>query len=234
MVRAMARALLASLSLAPIATVWAQDEPQNLVETAEVTLQNVLRDHPNSASLQENLSRARAVLIFPRVVRLSVVGGFSGGRAVLVVRGGDGWKGPLFYDVDTLSVGIQIGLAVSQMVMLVMTDKGVQRLLQDSANMGPHQSPGITIGTGTMSSKIPSADGGSASETAPEMLTFILPKGFYTGFSLDSQKIRLSEQLNREYYGKPMALSDMLVPGWVAPSKSDGLIRAVAGAASTK
>ena len=71
MVRAMARALLASVSLAPIATAWAQDEPQNLVETAEVTLQNVLRDHPNSASLQENLSRAHAVLIFPRVVGLS-------------------------------------------------------------------------------------------------------------------------------------------------------------------
>ena len=56
--------------------------------------------------------------------------------------------------------------------MLVMTDKGVQRLLQDSANAGPQKRASVMIGTSTMCSKVPSPDGGTAAETTPEMLTF--------------------------------------------------------------
>src|SRR4029079_7759206 len=68
--------------------------------------------------------------------------GGSGGRAVLLVRNAKTgrWSGPVFYTLATASVGFQAGVSVSQMMTLVMTDKGLNSLMSNSFKMGPDAS----------------------------------------------------------------------------------------------
>jgi hypothetical protein len=96
-------------------------EPEKLVSDARVTLNNFLRD-PDQTWIQENLSRARGVLIAPQIVRAGFIFGGSGGRGVLVSRDGRTWAGPAFYDLVTGSVGFQAGVDVSEVVIVVMTE----------------------------------------------------------------------------------------------------------------
>src|SRR5499427_292371 len=110
-------------------------EATRLVSEARITLLNFMRD-PNQTWIQQNLSSARGVLISPRILRAGFIVGGSGGRAVLVVRDGRTWAGPAFYDLVTASVGFQAGVDVSEAVIVVMTEKGLNSLISSSFKLG--------------------------------------------------------------------------------------------------
>ena len=110
-------------------------EPERLVADARTTLSNFIRD-PDQTWIQDNLSRARAVLIAPQIVRAGFIFGGSGGRAVLVARDGRTWAGPAFYNLATASVGFQAGVDVSEVIIVVMTDKGLNSLLASTFKVG--------------------------------------------------------------------------------------------------
>jgi lipid-binding SYLF domain-containing protein len=99
-------------------------EPEALVSDARTTLSNFIRD-PDQTWIQENLNRAKAVMIAPQIVKAGFIFGGSGGRAVLVARDGRTWSGPAFYNLATASVGFQAGVEVSEAIIVVMTDKGL-------------------------------------------------------------------------------------------------------------
>ena len=62
--------------------------------------------------------------------------GGSGGRGVLVARDGRAWAGPAFYNLATASVGFQAGVDVSEVIIVVMTDRGFNSLLSTSFKVG--------------------------------------------------------------------------------------------------
>src|SRR5215470_12872786 len=111
----------------------AQTQEQDLVNAAEASLDNFIRD-PDMTWLQQHIGSARGVLIAPQLVQAGFVFGGAGGRAVLFIRNDETgrWEGPAFYNLATASVGLQAGVAVSEVVTLIMTDKGVNTLLADS------------------------------------------------------------------------------------------------------
>src|SRR6266542_5061112 len=138
--KSMTRLLLvigASLLFASAGGALAQSEQQTLVDRADKTLSNFLRD-PDMTWLQRNIGRAKAVIIAPEVVKAGFIFGGSGGRAVTVARDEKTgkWAGPAFYTMATASVGFQAGVSVSEVVTLVMTEKGLNTLLADSVKLG--------------------------------------------------------------------------------------------------
>src|ERR1044071_9363917 len=63
----------------------AQTQQQDLVNSAETTFSNFIRD-PDMTWLQQHIGIARAVLIAPQMVKAGFIFGGSGGRGVLFVR----------------------------------------------------------------------------------------------------------------------------------------------------
>jgi lipid-binding SYLF domain-containing protein len=117
-----AAAMIAASALAFTATpAYAQNEAQVLVDKADLTLTDFLRD-PQMTWLQQNIGRAKGVLIVPEIVKAGFIIGGSGGRGLLVAKESAGkWVGPAFYTLATASVGFQAGVAVSENITLVMT-----------------------------------------------------------------------------------------------------------------
>ncbi|HKY36683.1 MAG TPA: lipid-binding SYLF domain-containing protein [Polyangiaceae bacterium] len=82
---------------------------QDIVERSAAAFTN-LRDHAGVAVVDGYLERARGVMIFPRLVKASLILGGEGGNGVLVAKGADGnWSNPAFYSLGAPSVGFQIG-----------------------------------------------------------------------------------------------------------------------------
>src|SRR5437764_12391746 len=177
------RSALAVLGLALVASVptvaSAQADQQALVNEAEATFQNFLRD-PEMTWMQKNLSKARGVLIAPSIAKAGFILGGSGGRAVFVARDANGkWAGPAFYTLATASIGFQAGVSVSENVTLVMTEKGLNSLLSSSFKMGADAS----IATGPIGA-------GAKSDAVADLITFSRDKGVYGGVNLDGTVVK--------------------------------------------
>jgi SH3 domain-containing YSC84-like protein 1 len=215
--RSASLALIATTALAFVpVSASAQSEEQKLVNKAEATLSNMLRD-PEMTWLQQNIGRARGVLIAPEIVKAGFIFGGSGGRAVLVAKEGGKWHGPSFYTMATASVGFQAGVQVSENVTLVMTEKGMNSMLAANFKIGGDAS----VAAGPVGA-------GAKSDITADLIAFSRAKGVYGGVNLDGTLVNLSDDWNKAYYGKPVQPVDILIRGAVRNKGADKLLGDVA------
>jgi lipid-binding SYLF domain-containing protein len=223
------RSLLVGLAAALAATVFAggasaQSEQQKLVQSADATFSNFERD-PEMSWFQRNIGRAKAVLIAPNVVKAGFIVGGSGGQAVLVARDSKSgrWAGPVFYEMATASIGFQAGVAASETIVLVMSEKGMQSLLGSQFKFGGDAS----VAAGPVGK-------GAQSDVVSDFVAFSRSKGLYGGLNLDGTSVRVSDDWNANYYGKKVTAGD-IVAKRTAPAKgSQKLVGDVAKAAAKK
>jgi lipid-binding SYLF domain-containing protein len=194
-------------------------QPEKLVSDAQVTLNNFLRD-PDQTWIQQNLGRAKGILIAPQIVKAGFIFGGSGGRAVLVAKEGGTWVGPAFYDLATASVGFQAGVEVSEVVVVVMTDKGLNSLLSNSFKIGGDAS--VAVGP---------VGAGAKSTVTADLISFTRAKGIYGGLNLDGTVVHSNVGWNDAYYGGSNVLPpDILVRKMAQSPKSRALLSEVASA----
>ena len=141
-------------------------------------------------------------MIAPEIVKAGFIVGGSGGRAVVLARDAAGkWVGPAFYTLATASVGFQAGVAVSEAVTLVMTEKGLNSLLATSVKLGGDAS----VAAGPVGA-------GAKSDVVADFVTFSRAKGVYGGLNLDGTVITATNEWNEKYYSKkPLLAPDILV-----------------------
>ena len=212
---------VAAASLFPV-SASAQSEQQKLVNAADATLSNFMRD-PEMTWLQQNIGRARAVLIAPEIVKAGFIFGGSGGRAVLVAREGGKWRGPAFYTMATGTVGFQAGVSVSEGITLVMSEKALNSMMAANFKMGGDAS----VAAGPVGA-------GAKSDVAADMIAFTRSKGIYGGLNLDGTLVNLSDDWNKAYFGKPVLPPDILIRGTVTNKGASKLLANVAKAAGRK
>src|SRR6202521_95804 len=126
---ALSRRLFLSLpAAAPAASLirpaFALSEPQQLVEKSRIAFLDIITDE-NYSEMREYVKRARAMIIFPELVKGAFIIGGEGGSGVLVGRGSQGWSDPAFYTLASGSFGLQIGGQVAELVLTIMTGKGL-------------------------------------------------------------------------------------------------------------
>ena len=199
----------------------AQTDQQKLVGQAEITLSNFLRD-PDMKWLQQNFGRAKAVLIAPEIVKAGFIFGGSGGRSVLFARDAKSgeWRGPVFYNMGTASVGFQAGVEVSEAITLVMTEKGFNSLLATSVKLGGDAS----VAAGPVGA-------GAKSDVVADLIAFSRSKGVYGGLNLDGTVLTAADDWNQAYYGKKVLPPDVLIRGDAKSAQADKLRAEIAKAA---
>ena len=206
-------AMLAASAAFVSPSALAQKDPQAALAASEATLANFLRD-PDMDWLQRNFPRARAVLISPEIVKAGFIFGGSGGRGVVYAKDPKSgkWLGPVFYNLATASVGFQAGIAVSEGVTLVMTEKGFNSLLVPSFKMGGDAS----VAAGPVGA-------GAKSDIVADLVTFNRSKGVYGGLNFDGTVVTASDDWNQKFYGKKVLPPDILVRGTVKNPAGDKL-----------
>ncbi len=216
--------VVAASSVLVAPAVQAQSDQQKLVTAAEKTLSDFLRD-PDMTWMQQNIGRAKAVLIAPEIVKAGFIFGGSGGHALVVAHDAKSgkWMGPAFYSLATASVGFQAGVQVSEDITLVMTDKGMNSLLSTSFKMGGDAS----VAAGPVGA-------GAKSDVVADLISFSRSKGVYGGLNLDGTVVKTNDDWNAAYYGKKALAPDILVRASAQNKQADKLLADVAAAAKKK
>ena len=208
-------AMIAAAAIGFVANANAQGEQQVLIDQATTTLSNFMRD-PEMKWLQQNIGRAKAVLISPEIVKAGFIVGGSGGRAVLVARNGGKWVGPAFYTLATASIGFQAGVAASEMVTLVMTDKGMNSMMASSFKFGGDAS----VAAGPVGA-------GAQSNVTADLIAFSRSKGVYGGLNLDGTVVSSNGDWDKAYYGKAVLPPDILMKSAASNKGADKLLAEV-------
>jgi lipid-binding SYLF domain-containing protein len=200
-------------------------DAKQLVEKSKLTFDKFVATK-ELAAFRDLLKKAKGVFISPQMLEGAFVFGVSGGSGVLVARdpGTGSWNGPAFYSVGEVSFGLQAGGKASEVVMLAMTDRGVNALLSPSVKLGADV--GVAAG--------PVGAGASAATAniSADILTFALSKGLYAGVSLEGAVVAVRNEWNGAYYSKPgVTPTDILIRKDVKNPESAKLIAAVSKAA---
>lgn len=188
-------------ALAGCATPDTRTATQSQLRTAQATLQD-FRSDPDMTWFRDHVKDARAIIIAPNITRAGFVFGGSGGEAVVFSRDRPGgpWVGPAFYNMGAGSVGFQFGVDVSQVVVLVMSERGANALL----------SPKFTLG-GDASVAVGPVGAGAAASVTADFVSFARAKGLYAGVSLGGAVIAPDNDANAAYYGRAASPVDILV-----------------------
>lgn len=180
----------------------AQSTQQVVIDGARKTLADLRRD-PAFGNALPLLRQARAVLIVPRLLKGGFIVGGEVGQGVLLARTRSGWSAPVFCEIGTASFGLQVGLEESEVVLLVMTQRALEGLLQDEFKIGGQA--GIAVAT--LGSGVEGAIGGAS---APDLVVWSSSTGVYGGLTIDGSIIRARPGLNAAFYGRPVAPRDVL------------------------
>ncbi len=113
------------------------DDQEDLLIRAIFDLDELL-DNVERGVPEALLARAKGIVVFPTLYKAGLIGGAQIGRGVASVRyQGDGpWGPPAFVRLKGLSFGLQAGVKSMDLVLLVMTDRGVKNLFRKSASLG--------------------------------------------------------------------------------------------------
>lgn len=221
--------LIASMLFAGFSITASAAEPdelaaaQEVVDNAVVTLGNFASD-AKQIWFRENVSKARALFIVPRLGKGGIIIGGSGGRGLVVVKDPESgtWSQPAFYTVGSASVGLQIGAQEAEVIYLVMTDGGMSALMDTKFQLGADGS--IAAG--------PIGVGAQAATT--DILSFSRSVGLFGGITAEGTVIQPDSERNEAYYGQPISASEILLRGTVHNADAGPLVAKVAATAAPK
>jgi len=197
-------ALMGVLATAP-GQARAQAEQQAIVDRATLAVQELLLPSERAENVTPLLRRARAVMVCPRLFRAGFIFGGQGGDCLLVARdGGGSWSSPAFYTMGSGSVGFQIGVQDAQVMMIVLTERGLNAIMDSQFKVGADASVAFAhLGAGVQ--------GATTAAVGADIVTFARTRGLYAGLSLEGSILNFRSADNRAYYGRDVSARGLVV-----------------------
>lgn len=212
---------LAALPLVSTRALAADD--QNLIDQARITVDSFAADG-NYADMRRRLPSAKGVLVLPQLIKGSFIIGGEGGSGVLLARTPQGWSQPAIYTLAAGSIGLQIGGEVSEVMLLLMSDRAVEAILRNEFKLGADASVAAgPVGTGIEAS--------TTTNMGADILSYARAKGLAAGVSVEGAVITARHSRNQAYYGRSAHPRDILYNNAVQNPGTQALRNALQAAA---
>ncbi len=197
-------------------TVYAaMNKEQERLENAGVVMQEVLNVPENIP--QSVMDKAECVIVFPSVLKGAFVVGGSYGRGAMVCRTGEHFRGPwgspAMYALEGGSVGFQIGGEATDLVLLVMNDRGANAILDSQVKLGGDAS----VAAGPVG-RDASAD--TDATLRAEVLSYSRSRGLFAGISLEGASLRPDNDATADVYGRKLTAREIVMSGKIGVPES--------------
>src|SRR5499427_6469182 len=196
-----------------------KDEVKRLSEAS--TILTDLRGTPEKG-IPENLwEKAQCVMVIPSMKKAAFVVGGEYGSGVMSCRS-DGWSAPVFMQIAKGSWGLQIGAESTDLVLLIMNRRGLDKLLADKVSLGADAS--VAAG--------PVGRTGAAATDAQlttEMLSYSRSQGVFAGIDLSGGVLRPDKEADARGYGTHVSARDIAVENHrvIAPEQATPFLNAL-------
>jgi len=210
--------LALALAYAPLLAGDEKSKTDNRLDDAASLFSEVM-GAPDRAIPQGLLNRAQCIVLVPGLKKAAMLVGAKYGRGYAVCRaaGGEGWGPPAAIRIEGGSVGAQIGVSSTDVVLLVMNERGMRRLTRSK----------FTIGAEATAAAGPVGRDATAQTDAlmtAEILSWSRSRGLFGGISLDGATLRNDLDENQAMYGQRWNSRQILTSGAKVPAGAVKLI----------
>ena len=180
-------------------------EEERLGESASVLQLILAGDLPVNI-----LNKADCVLVFPNVRKVAIGIGGSYGRGALVCRKGatmnGSWGAPAMYSLDQGSIGVQLGSTSTDFVLVIMSQKGADQILNGKSKLGSDAAAAAGP-TGAAATSY------NSDTMKVDVLTYSRSKGLFAGVSLTGASMDTDNDANKALYGKEISAKNIVGGG---------------------
>lgn len=180
-------------------------DAKHVIDNAKIAVERVRDEHRPAEQLNSLLRRAKGVLVIPSYYKASFIIGGSFGDGVLLRRNENGNFGdPAFYRMTSGSIGLQAGMQSAEIIFIILTDKGMQAVLDDEFKIGANV--GISIGAVGAG-----AEAATTTNVGNDIVAYSRNTGLFAGGSFEGSVIKPRKDWNAAVYGIDMAGPDGIV-----------------------
>jgi lipid-binding SYLF domain-containing protein len=174
---------------------------------------------PEKGIPQELLDKAQCIVVIPGLKKAAFVVGGQYGRGFASCRKtGAGWRSPAAMRLEGGSFGFQLGGQSTDVILLVMSGRGMDKLLSDKFTLGAD----AAVAAGPVGRN---AKAETDAMMHAEMLSYSRSRGAYAGISLEGATLRPDESENAKLYGHPMSNREILEKGVATPEPARAFVR---------
>src|SRR5262245_61728054 len=208
----LAVAVLATLILTLAPHVVAQQvETDRLTEAARV-LDEVLAA-PDKGVPESIVDKAQAIVVIPSTVKGALIIGAQRGKGVMSAKTASGWSAPAFVTLTGGSLGFQIGGPATDIVLVVMNERGIDNLAQNTFKIGGDAS----VAAGPVGRE---AAASTDYKLQAQILSYSRSRGLFAGISLAGSTIRADRNANEKIYGVGYSTKNIVVERKVEPTQA--------------
>lgn len=222
-VRVAVLALTLAVALATGRPARADSDAEALVEKARLTFLELYND-PNYTQLKRHMKLAKAVLIIPNQLKGAFIVGAQGGSGVLIAKDQNGaWGYPAFYTIGAGSLGFQIGFQNSSAVLVILTERGLDAVIDNQVKLGVD----VSVAMGPVGQGL---SGATTTAAGADIVAFARTEGLFAGGSLEGSLIVKRDDWNADFYGQGLTPHDIVLGNKYSNPKADALRQALQAA----
>ncbi len=194
------------------------NEPFDRLNEASAVLTEIM-SAPDKSIPQDLLEKAHCIVIVPSLKTAAFVVGGKYGKGYLLCRNqsGAGWSAPATVRIEGGSVGFQIGGSQTDLIMLVMSKRGADKLLDSKFTLGVEGS----VAAGPVGR---TATAQTDAQMKADILSWSRSQGLFAGVALEGATMRQDLDDNKTLYGKPLENRQIVTTKVRAPRGSARLI----------
>ena len=208
--------LLSTLAIAPL--LAKDNEPAKRLDEAAAVFSEVMAA-PDKGIPQELLENAHCIVIVPDLKTGAFIVGGKYGKGYMSCRNkrGPGWSAPATVRIEGGSVGFQIGGSSTDLIMLVMNERGADKLLESKFTLGAEGSvAGGPVGR--------TATAQTDAQMHADILSWSRSQGLFAGISLQGATLRQDLDDNATLYGKRLENREIVTKGIRPPRAAAKLL----------
>jgi len=208
--------MVTALALTPL--LAKDNEPAKRLDEAAAVLSEVM-SAPDKGIPEELLEKAHCIVIVPDLKTGAFIIGGKYGKGYLSCRNksGRGWSAPATVRIEGGSVGFQIGGSSTDLIMLVMNERGGDKLLSSKFTLGAEGS----VAAGPVGR---SATAQTDAQMHADILSWSRSQGLFAGIALAGATLRQDLDDNATLYGKKLENRDIVTKGIRAPKAAAKLM----------
>jgi lipid-binding SYLF domain-containing protein len=208
--------IIAALALTPL--LAKDNEPAKRLNEAAAVFSEVMAT-PDKGIPQELLEHAHCIVIVPDLKTAAFVFGGKYGKGYLSCRNKNatGWSAPGTVRIEGGSVGFQIGGSSTDLIMLVMSARGADKLLSSKFTLGAEGS----VAAGPVGR---TATAQTDAQMHADILSWSRSQGLFAGIALEGATLRQDLDDNATLYGKKLENREIVTKGVRSPRAAAKLI----------
>jgi len=185
-----------------------------------------LRDVPDKGISEDLWSKAECVVVIPAMKKAALGLGGEYGRGVMSCRHAAEWSAPVFMTLAKGSWGLQIGFAETDLVLLVMNERGVDKLLNNKVSLGAD----ATVAAGPVGRQGAAATDGQFSA---EILSYSRSRGVFAGIDLSGGVLKPDDDANVDVYGKGRSAKEIVSGAAAVPAEAKNFVQTLSVSATS-